>query len=65
MMNLETYLRNNCGRNVIDHALRATIEADGTMSFYLHPANTDGDTLDFKVAANTLTQKHGDAQQEG
>jgi hypothetical protein len=58
--NLETYLRKNCEQNIIDHALRAEVAADGTVSFYVHPQGADGETLDYSVAGNTLTPKFGD-----
>ena len=43
---------------MIDHALRADVAADGTVSFYVHPHGVDGDTLDFVVAANQLIPKY-------
>lgn len=57
MKTLETYLKENYGRNVIDHAIRAEIAPDGTVSFYIHPHGHDGDTLDFYVSKNVLFDK--------
>lgn len=53
-MNLETYLRENCRRNAIDHSIRAMCDDAGNVSFYIHPANVNGDTLDFAVNGNEL-----------
>lgn len=49
MKTLHEYLTENHDRNVIDHALRASVSADGTVTFYIHPANVSGDTLDFEL----------------
>lgn len=54
--NLEQYLKDNIKRNIIDHSIRASTDQFGTISFYIHPANTDGDTLDFVVRQNNLVQ---------
>lgn len=53
-MTLEQYLKSNCERQVIDHAIRAEIGKDGNPRFYIHPANVSGDTLDFVVTKNQL-----------
>ena len=53
-MDLEQYLRGAHARQVIDHAVRLHTCDDGTVHIYIHPANTDGDTLDFFVDANRL-----------
>jgi hypothetical protein len=47
---LEKYLQEDMERGVIDHWVR--VNNDGT--FYIRPANTDGDTLDFAVNGNEL-----------
>lgn len=58
-MTLEEYFRkqtitvNGTVYPAIDHALRVTV-ADGIVHFYIHPANTGGDTVDFEVQGNTL-----------
>lgn len=55
MKNLEKYFR-ECDKNrIIDHALRAAVTQEG-VKFYIHPINASGDTLDFKVQGNVLTQ---------
>ncbi len=41
-------------RDQIDHALRATFGSGGKVTFYVHPLNADGDTLDFVVRGNAL-----------
>lgn len=53
-MTLEQYLKSNCERQVIDHAIRAEIGKDGNPRFYIHPANVSGETLDFVVTKNQL-----------
>ena len=52
---LEQYLRDelaNCG--AIDFSIRATV-TDKRVSFYIHPSNRAGMTVDFLVDGNTLT----------
>ena len=51
---LETYLRENVARNVIDFQLRASLAGDGRVVFYIHPSGVDGETTDFEVAGNQL-----------
>lgn len=51
---LEQYLRDelaNCG--AIDFSIRATV-TDKAVTFYIHPSNRAGTTIDFKVNGNTL-----------
>ena len=50
MKTLEDYFKTNG----IDHIIRCFIHND-KVSFYIHPANIDGETLDFFVSGNTLT----------
>jgi hypothetical protein len=62
---LQEYLENNLDRShiadndrpVIDHILRATRLADGTIEFYIHPHNVNGDTPVYVVSGNTVTPK--------
>ncbi len=56
-MDLETYLKANCQKQIIDHVIRAEIAADGTVSFYIHAASHDSETLDLYVAGNVLFDK--------
>lgn len=49
--NLEQYLKDS---PVVDHALRARIAEDGSVSLYIHPKNANGATMDFKVVGNEL-----------
>lgn len=51
---LEQYLADDIGRGVIDHHLRASRDADGKVTFYIHPAGVDGDTLDYVVRGNVM-----------
>lgn len=56
-MTLQEYFQKNWDRvpyPVIDHAVRAERGADGCFRFYIHPAMTDGDTVDFLVRGNKL-----------
>ena len=53
-MTLEQYLKSNCERQVIDHAIRAEIGEDGNPRLYIHPSGVDGETLDFVVTKNQL-----------
>ena len=55
MKDLETYLRDTLtAAGCIDHALRASVDGEGRVTFYIHPLGADGDTLDFTVRGNTL-----------
>lgn len=54
-MTLEQYLQKFAAQNIIDHALRVSVDEDGCVSFYIHPLNANGDTLDFEVEGNQLT----------
>ena len=47
---LEEYLRQNIERGVIDHSLRAEIDADGHVNFYIHPESVDGETVDLRIS---------------
>jgi hypothetical protein len=51
---LETYLRENYEKGVIDHAIRARVDHRGNVRFYIHPHSVTGDTLDFEVSSNSL-----------
>lgn len=55
-ISLEEYLRGNVGRGVIDFSLRASVNASGVVVFYIHPASAAGDTPDYVVLGNRLTQ---------
>jgi hypothetical protein len=51
---LGEYLKEANVRGVIDHALRAHVDDEGRVSFYIHPMNTFGDTRDYEVRGNRL-----------
>lgn len=51
---LEQYLVTAIERGQIDHALRASLDASGKVTFYIHPSLSDGETLDFVVRGNAL-----------
>ena len=51
---LEECLLENFKNLVIDHAIRANVNAEGEITFYIHPDGVGGDTLGFKVKGNTL-----------
>lgn len=51
----ETYLRNGVEfAGVVDYALRAQIEPDGRVTFYIRPEDQDGYTADFEVVGDVL-----------
>ena len=52
---LEQYFKDAFARGVIDHALRALVDESDRVSFYIHPANADGETCDYEVR-NNLTR---------
>ena len=52
---LEQYFRSANANGVIDHSLRAQVDGEGKVTFYIHPAQISGETLDFKVEGNLLT----------
>lgn len=54
MKTLEQYLRENSNKGVIDHIIRAQVNDNGWVSFYIRPHGADGDTLDFDVNENQL-----------
>lgn len=51
---LEDYLENNHTEGIIDHVLRAELNGEGKITFYIHPQGRDGETLDFEVTGNSL-----------
>lgn len=55
---LEQYLKENLEKGIIDHAIRATINEHGNVTFYIHANGQDSDTLDFMVKKNILILKH-------
>lgn len=57
MKTLDSYLKENFAKGVIDHAIRAHVDDEGWVTFYIHPLNVDGETLDFSVTANNLRCK--------
>jgi hypothetical protein len=54
MKNLEEYFRSDLSRNVIDHSVRAQLDSDGNVKFYIHPMNVDGETPEFAVRGSSL-----------
>ena len=54
MKTLEQYLRENVQKGAIDHMIRASVDSDGWVTFYIHPHGVDGDTLDFSVSGDQL-----------
>lgn len=56
---LEQYLRDELAANgSIDFSLRATVTDKG-VSFYIHPTNRSGMTVDFQVVGNILVPPAG------
>lgn len=61
--NLEQYLKGNFEKGIIDHAIRVShIDQSGKPHFYMHPHGYDGDTLDFVVNDNWITQKYANEE---
>lgn len=56
---LETYLKENNAKQIIDFRLRADVR-DGITTFYIHPLGIDGETLDFIVKKNQLVSPEVD-----
>ena len=56
-MTLEEYFRANLERTdphpIIDHVVRVQEEGD-RLRFYIHPADANGDTLDFYIDGDKL-----------
>lgn len=60
MKTLEQYLRENWDKGyIIDHVIRANVNEDGSVMFYIHAQGKDSDTLDFFVKDNQLTPVKG------
>lgn len=55
---IEGYFLDAMRNGVIDHALRVSKSEDGNTQFYIHPANTNGETIDYKVDNNTIWPAH-------
>ena len=54
---LYRYFQENWERNpfpVIDHSIRIQKELDGSFTFYIHPSNVGGNTLDFVCTEEDL-----------
>jgi len=51
---LSEYLKENHEKQIIDHAVRASVDGAGTVRIYIHPHGHDGETLDFVVAGDKL-----------
>lgn len=52
--NLEEYFIASALKGVVDHAVRANVNSEGKVSFYIHPASTSGYTCDYEVSENSL-----------
>ncbi len=61
-MDLYSYLKQQLERRdpypAIEHTLRAQIHQDGRISFYIHAAGRDSDTVDFWVSDAGLFPKN-------
>jgi len=56
LKSLEEYLRENFSKGIIDHAIRANIDSKDIVSFYIHPAGHNGDTLDYIVKRDNIAR---------
>lgn len=61
-MTLEEYLKRCHDDGATDHALRATVDDRGAVTFYIHADGRDSDTLDFAVEGNTLVPHLDDSR---
>lgn len=52
-LDFEDYLRQNALEGKRDFLIRAEIREDRT-TFYIHPANEDGDTIDLEVISDKV-----------
>jgi hypothetical protein len=52
---LEQYFKDN--DHVIDYALRVQRNSKGEIYFYIHPAHISGETVDYIVDGNELTNR--------
>lgn len=55
MKTFQQYLADSCHQGAIDFQIRAEVLNSGDVAFYIHPANADGDTLDFVAKDNQLS----------
>jgi len=51
---LSEYFRENAKNGIIDFSLRAFVQQNGIITFYIHPDGKDGETLDYEVNGNDL-----------
>jgi len=54
-MTFEQYLKQYSARATQEYRAVATVNADGIVSFYIHPMGRSGDTPIYAVVGNTLT----------
>jgi len=57
LKSLEAYLKDNFKNGIVNHDLKANIDHEGNVVFYIHPISPDGDgdSMDFEVHKNKLT----------
>jgi hypothetical protein len=61
MKNLHEYFDYHSNQEpypIIDHALRVNRLPDGSFHFYIHPANTNGITVDLVVTPESIKVLH-------
>jgi len=54
---LESFLRKNIESGIIDFSVRASLDNNDKVCFYIHSANTDSETADFVVNEDKTTRK--------
>lgn len=64
MKSLQDYFREFYNNGIVDHTIRASVDFDNNVSFYIHPATVSGDILDFviyydKTIPAQVPQKNG------
>ena len=55
--NLQQYFKENQEKGIFNHEVTATDNGDNVL-FHIHPQDADGETLEFSVIGNELTQLH-------
>lgn len=53
-MTLEDYIKLEFAEGKIDHTIRAQVNQNGSVAFYIHPSGKPGRTVDFVVRGNEL-----------
>ncbi len=61
---LEQYFEKCSKNNIIDFHLRISVDATKSTQFYIHPQYQSGDTADFYINGNELTNINYELEKE-